>query len=41
MSITGKKNIENTNTRMLNNMVLNSQEETEEIKEEVKQLEKL
>ena len=41
MSITGKKNIENINTRMLNNMVLNSQEETEEIKEEVKQLEKL
>ena len=28
-----KKNIKNTNTERLNNMVLNSQEDTEQIKE--------
>ena len=31
-----KKNVKNTNTWRLNNMLLNNQEITEEIKEEIK-----
>ena len=36
MSITGNKSVKNTNTWRLNNMLLNNQEITEEIKEEIK-----
>ena len=36
ISITGKKSVKNTNTWRLNNTLLNNQEFTEEIKEEVK-----
>ena len=35
-SITGKKTIKNTNTRRLNSALLNNQEITEEIEEEIK-----
>ena len=36
MSITGKKTIKNSNTWRLNNMLLNNQQITEEIKKESK-----
>ena len=36
VSITGKKSVKNTNTWSLNNTLLNNQEITEEIKEEIK-----
>ena len=36
MSVTGKKSVKNTNTWRLNNTLLNNQEITEEIKEEIK-----
>ena len=36
ISITGKKSVKNTNTWRLNNTILNNQEITEEIKEEIK-----
>ena len=36
MSITGKKTIKNTNIWRLNNMLLNNQQITEEIKKEIK-----
>ena len=36
ISITGKKTVKNTNTWRLNNTLLNNQEITEEIKEEIK-----
>ena len=36
MSTTGKKNMKNTNTWRLNNMLLNNQEITEEIKKDIK-----
>ena len=34
--VTGKKSLKNTNTWRLNNTLLNDQESTEEIKEEIK-----
>ena len=37
-SITGKKTVKNTNTWKLNSVLLNNQEITEEIKEEIKKI---